>query len=195
MNLFSKIALAGVGTVALAGSALAAERAMHVMNVNLPDGSVAHVRYFGDVAPKVELVPVADAVPIALVDPRAAFAGFDQMFADFDRQQAEMMQHVAAMQQQAVAVPAGGKLDQAAMKTLPNGGTVSYSYTAYSSGGDGKGGCTQSYQMTSYGNAQPKVVSQSSGDCSKAARFGTAPTPVKAPAPAPQPKTVPHDAA
>ena len=193
MNLFSKIALAGVGTVALAGSAFAAERAMHVMNVDLPDGSVAHVRYFGDVAPKVELVPVSQAVPVALIDPRVAFAGFDQMFADFDRQQAEMLQHVAAMQ--TAAMPANGKLDQSAVKTLPNGGTVSYSYTSYSSGGDGKsGGCTQSYQMTSYGNAQPKVVSQSTGDCAHAAKFGTAPTPVKAPAPAPQPKTVPHDA-
>ena len=86
-----------------------------------------------------------------------------------------------------------GKIDQAALKSVPAGGTVSYSYTSYSSG-DGKGGgCSQSYQMTSYGaNAQPKVVSQSSGDCSKAAKFGTAPTPVKAPAP--EPKTVPHDA-
>lgn len=189
MNLFSKIALAGAGTVALAGSAFAAERSMHVMNVDLPDGSVAHVRYFGDVAPKVELVPVSQSVPVALIDPRVAFAGFDQMFADFDRQQAEMLQHVAAMQQQ---TPASSKLDQAAVRNMPGGGTVSYSYTSYSSGG--AGGCTQSYQMTSYGNAEPKVVSQSSGDCSKAAKFGTAPTPVKAPAPAPQPKTVPHDA-
>jgi hypothetical protein len=193
MNLFSKIALAGAGTVALAGSALAAERAMHVMNVNLPDGSVAHVRYFGDVAPKVELVPISQGVPVALIDPRAAFAGFDQLFADFDRQQAAMMQHVAAMQEQAAS--AGGKLDPAVIGAVPAGGTVSYSFTSYSSGGDAKGGgCTQSYQMTSYGNAQPKVVSQTVGDCGKAARFGTAPTPVKAPAPAPQPKTVPHDA-
>lgn len=193
MNLFSKIALAGVGTVALAGSALAAERAMHVMNVNLPDGSVAHVRYIGDVPPKVELVPVALIDP-ALIEPDVAFAGFDQMFADFDRQQAALMQHVAAMQQQ-VAAPASGKLDRASVSGAPAAGAVSYSFTSYSSGGDGKsGGCTQSYQMTSYGTAQPKVVSQSTGDCSKAAKFGTAPMPVKAPAPAPQPKTVPHDA-
>jgi len=191
MNLFAKIALAGVGSAALAGSALAAERAMHMMDVNLPDGSVAHVRYFGDVAPKVVLVPVADTTPVALLDPRASFAAFDQMFADMDRQHEAMMQQVAAMQR---AAPADGKIDQAALKSLPAGGTVSYSFTSYSSGGDGKGGgCTQSYQMTSYGaNAQPKVVSQSSGDCSKAAKFGTAPTPVKAPAP--EPKTVPHDA-
>jgi len=192
MNLLSKFALASVGTVALAGSALAAERAIHVMKVNLPDGTVAHVRYFGDVPVRIQLVPVADAVPVALLDPRVGFAGFDEIFAHFDRQQAEIMQHVAAMQQQATAAPSNGKLDQAAVTTLPRGGTVSYSYTSYSSGANGKGGCAQSYQMTSYGNAQPKVVSQSSGDCSKAAKFDTAPVPVKTPAP--QPKTVPHDA-
>lgn len=183
MNLFAKIALAGIGTAALAGSALAADRAMHLLDVNLPDGSVAHVRYFGDVAPKVVLVPVAQAEPVAMLDP------FADIFADMDRQQEAMLQQVAAMQG---AVPVDGKVDQVALKSLP-AGAVSYSYTSYSSG-DGKGGgCSQSYQMTSYGAyAQPKVVSQSSGDCSKAAKFGTAPTPVKAPAP--EPKTVPHDA-
>ncbi|CAN5368499.1 hypothetical protein BH10PSE15_BH10PSE15_12700 [soil metagenome] len=182
MNLFSKLALAGVGTVALAGSALAAERAMHLMDVNLPDGSVAHVRYFGDVAPKVEVVPVTQGVPIAMIAPRLSLAAFDEIFADMDRQQAQLMQQVAALQSAAQA----GKADSAAAKD----GSVSYSFTSYSSGGNG--GCTQSYQMTSYGNAQPKVVSQSSGDCSKAPTFGTAPTPAKAPAP--EPKTVPHDA-
>jgi len=180
MNLFAKIALAGIGTAALAGSALAADRAMHLLDVNLPDGSVAHVRYFGDVAPKVVLVPIAQAEPVAMLDP------FAEIFADMDRQQEAMLQHVAAMQR---AKPQNGKIDEAALKTMPAGGTVSYSFTSYSNGG----GCTQSYQMTSYGaNAQPKVVSQSSGDCSKAPKFGTAPTPVKAPAP--EPKTVPHDA-
>ena len=184
MNLFAKIALAGIGTAALAGSALAADRAMHLLDVNLPDGSVAHVRYFGDVAPKVVLVPVAQAEPVAMLDP------FADIFADIDRQQEAMLQHVAVLQR---ATPQAGKIDQAALESVPAGRTVSYSYTSYSSG-DGKGGgCSQSYQMTSYGaNAQPKVVSQSSGDCSKAAKFGTAPTPVKAPAP--EPKTVPHDA-
>ncbi|AOH86104.1 hypothetical protein AWL63_21220 [Sphingomonas panacis] len=187
MNLFAKIALAGISTATLAGSALAADRAMHLLDVNLPDGSVAHVRYFGDVAPKVVLVPVAQVEPVAMLD---SFASFDHMFADMDRQQQAMLQHVAAMQR---ATPQDGKIDEAAIKNLPAGGAVSYSFTSYSSG-DGKGGgCTQSYQMTSYGaNAQPKVVSQSSGDCSKAPKFGTAPTPVKAPAP--EPKTVPHDA-
>ncbi|MDF0487270.1 hypothetical protein PX554_03945 [Sphingomonas sp. H39-1-10] len=190
MNLFAKIALAGIGTAALAGSALAADRAMHMMDVNLPDGSVAHVRYVGDVAPKVVLVPVAQSMPVALFDPIASFASFDQMFADMDRQRDAMLQQVAAMQR---AAPTNGKIDRAALNSLPAGGTVSYSFTSYSSG-DGKGGgCTQSYQMTSYGaGAQPKVVSQSSGDCGTAPKFGTAPTPVTAPAP--EPKTVPHDA-
>jgi hypothetical protein len=180
MTLFSKIVLAGLGTCALAGTAVAAEHAIHVMNVNLPDGSVAHVRYVGDTPPKVELVPVQRAIPVALMSP---FAGFDQMFVDMDRQAAAMLQQARALQ---AAAPGNGKIDQAALKSLPAGS--SYSFTSYSSS---NGGCTQSYQMTSYGNAAPKVVSQSSGDCSKAGQLQAAPKPAKA---VEAPKTVPHDA-
>lgn len=181
MTPFSKILLAGLGTFALAGSAVAAERAMHVMNVNLPDGSVAQVRYAGDTPPKIALVPVERAIPVALIE--SPFVGFDQIFADMDRQAAAMMQQAAALQ---ALAPTGGKIDQAALKAMPAGS--SYSFTSYSSS---NGGCTQSYQMTAYGNAEPKVVSQSSGDCSKAGQLQAAPKPAKA---VEAPKTVPHDA-
>jgi hypothetical protein len=179
----SKILLAGLGACALAGTAYAADRQLHTLNVALPDGSVAHVFYEGAVAPKVEIVPVERAMPVALID--APFAGFDQLFADMDRQAAAMMQQARALQ---ASVPANGTLDQAALKSLPAGS--SYSFTSYSSS---NGGCTQSYQMTSYGNgAAPKVVSQTSGDCSKAGQLQAAPKPAKA---VEAPKVVPHDAA
>lgn len=181
MTPFSKILLAGLGTCALAGSAIAAERATHVMNVALPDGSVAQVRYAGDTPPKIALVPVERAIPVALID--SPFVGFDQIFADMDRQAAVMLQQAAALQ---AAAPTGGKIDQAALKAMPTG--ASYSFTSYSSS---NGGCTQSYQMTAYGTAEPKVVSQSSGDCSKAGQLQAAPKPAKA---IEAPKTVPHDA-
>lgn len=181
MTPFSKILLAGLGTCALAGSAVAAERAMHVMNVNLPDGSVAQVRYAGDTPPKIALVPVERTIPIAIID--SPFAGFDQMFAEMDRQAAVMLQQAATLQ---AAAPAGGKIDQAALKSLPPG--ASYAFTSYSSS---NGGCTQSYQMTAYGNAEPKVVSQTSGDCSKVGQLQAAPKPAKA---IEAPRTVPHDA-
>ncbi|WP_426263318.1 hypothetical protein [Sphingomonas sp. PWP1-2] len=181
MTPFSKILLAGLGTCALAGSAIAAERATHVMNVNLPDGTVAQVRYAGDTPPRIALMPVERAIPVALIE--SPFVGFDQIFADMDRQAAVMLQQAAALQ---AAAPAGGKIDKAALKAMPSG--ASYSFTAYSSS---NGGCTQSYQMTAYGTAEPKVVSQSSGDCSKAGQLQAAPKPAKA---IEAPKTVPHDA-
>jgi len=65
-----------------------------------------------------------------------------------------------------------GKIDQAALAKLP-AGTVQYSFVSTSSG---NGTCSRSVQMTSFGpNQQPKVVSQSSGDC---AGVGTPVTPV-----------------
>ena len=51
------LALAGMAAAAIAGTAIAADPATHVMNVQLPDGSVAHVQYVGDVAPKVTVEP------------------------------------------------------------------------------------------------------------------------------------------
>lgn len=83
MRLMSKIALAGAAACALAGTAYAADRSLHRMNVALPDGSVAHVVYAGDVAPRLEVVPVDRMIPVALLD--SPFAGVDQMFAEMDR--------------------------------------------------------------------------------------------------------------
>uniref|UniRef100_UPI0035C97592 hypothetical protein n=1 Tax=uncultured Sphingomonas sp. TaxID=158754 RepID=UPI0035C97592 len=182
MRLMSKFTLAGLGACALAGTAYAADRSLHKMNVALPDGSVAHLLYEGDIVPKVEIVPVDRAIPNTLI--ASPFVGFDQVFGDLDRQAAAMLQQARALQS---AAPVNGKIDQAALKALP-AGTSSYSFTSYSSSNRG---CTQSYQMTSYGNAAPKVVSQTSGDCSKAGQLQTAPKPVKA---VEAPKTVPHDA-
>lgn len=191
MRLMSKFALAGAAACALAGTAYAADHAIHRMNVALPDGSVAQVLYAGDVAPKVEFVPVEESVmPVALLD--SPFADFDRMFAALDQQAAAMMQQAATLP--AAPVGPNGKIDQAALKNMP-AGTVSYSYYSTSTG---NGGCTQSYQMTSYGNgAQPKVVSQTSGDCTKAGVLQAAPKPAKT-EPAPKevapPKVVAHDA-
>jgi hypothetical protein len=159
MRSISKLALAGLGVVALSGGAALAQE-MHVMKVALPDGSTAHIRYAGDKPPQVAVVPVHQvAVPIAWTqaDP---FAQMDRVFADMDRQMAAMLQQ--ANQLRAQAPQAGAKLDQAALAKLP-AGTVRYSYVSTTS----NGGCTQSVQYISDGSAaQPKVTSQTSGDCS-----------------------------
>ena len=145
--------------MALAGVALAAADNHHVMNVVMPDGSVAQVHYVGNVAPQVVAVPSAEVVPVAMVDP---FAMFDRISYEMDRQMGAMLQQAAAV---AHAAPgANGQLSDAALKSLPPG-TVSYSFTSYSSGNGAS--CSQSVQVTSLGqNHAPKVERQSQGDCS-----------------------------
>jgi hypothetical protein len=165
MRAFTKLLLAGAGTLALAGTALAAADRVHVMDVALPDGSIAHVRYVGDVAPKVVVAPT----PVALVD-ADPFAMFDRISLAMDRQMDAMMRQVSTL---AAAPATGPQLNEAALKALP-AGTVSYSYTSYSSGNGAS--CSQSVQVTSLGAAQaPNVVRQSNGDCT--AMNSRAPTP------------------
>lgn len=187
MRSIPKLALAGLGLVALTGGAALAQE-MHVMKVALPDGSVAHVRYAGDTPPQIAVVPVRRvAVPIALAQPMAsAFADFDRVFADMDRQMAAMMQQARMLASQ--PVDPSGKLVTVNGGKLP-AGTVRYSYVSTTS----NGGCTQSVQYISDGSAaQPQIISQSSGDCSamakptvKVSAPAAAPKPAPAPAPAP----------
>lgn len=190
MRSISKLALAGLGLVALTGGAALAQE-MHVMKVALPDGSAAHIRYAGDKPPQVAVVPVAQriAVPIVLARPMASpFADFDRVFADMDRRMAAMMQQARMLASQPVP---SGKLETVNLGKLP-AGTVRYSFTSTTTG---NGSCTQSVQYISDGSAaQPRVVSQSSGDCSATAKpmvEVSVPAPKAAPAPAPAPSKAP----
>ena len=71
-----------------------------------------------------------------------------------------MLQQASALRQ---AAP-NGQVSEAALKSLPPG-TVSYSFTSYSSGNGAS--CSQSVQVTALGqNQPPKVERQSQGDCS-----------------------------
>lgn len=158
MRLVSKLLLAGVGGVALAGVATAAERATKVIQVVLPDGSVEHIRYAGDFRPQIAIVPQQQRVvpvrvvrmPVAMVDP---FAYMDRMFAALRVQHAAMMRQAAMMQQAAMS---------GAPRQLPPG-AVSYSYSSTTTS---NGGCTQTVQMTSNGQGQqPKVTRASYGAC------------------------------
>src|SRR5690348_14154562 len=97
MRLTRKIILAGSAALLALGTAAAAADKLHTMNVALPDGSVAHIQYVGDVAPHVVVRPV-EAVPVAFVDP---FAEMDQVFAAMEAQHQAIMQQVAQMQQAA----------------------------------------------------------------------------------------------
>jgi hypothetical protein len=153
MRKIAKLIVAGAGALTLAGVAIAAASDNHVMNVVMPDGSVAHIHYIGNVAPQVAVAPTAQ------VDP---FAMMDRISYEMDRQMDAMLQQASAMAQAAPA--ANGQLSEAALKSLPPG-TVSYSFTSYSSGNGAS--CSQSVQVTSLGqNQPPKVERQSQGDCS-----------------------------
>src|SRR3982751_6783022 len=100
MRLTRKAVLAGIASLAAAGAAFAAQAPrFHNMNVHLPDGAVAHVRYSGDVAPVVTV----DNVPApGWLDPAGALTGFDPApFAALDRIAAEMDRQADAMLRQA----------------------------------------------------------------------------------------------
>lgn len=160
MRLMSKVLLGGLATAALAGTAVAAEHAVHVMNVAMPDGSVAKVRYVGDTPPQVRIVPVraVPMMPVAMIDP--GFAAMGRMMASMDAQADAMMRQAAMMQQ----MPATGNapFQHADMKKLPGGGTMSYSYVSTTS----SGGCTQTVRATSDGSSdQPQVIRTSAGKC------------------------------
>ncbi|WP_312312656.1 hypothetical protein [Sphingobium yanoikuyae] len=157
--------LAGVAAVAAIGTALAASHDSHVMKVGLPDGTVAHIEYEGDVAPKVAVAPASSVAPIAWLDPfePAPIALFDRIAADMDRQSDLMMRQVRALPLPAMA--GDEKIDLTALRSLP-AGTVSYSFVSTTNGGST---CSRSVQITSLGSAQqPKIVSKSSGDCREA---------------------------
>jgi len=171
--------LAGAAALCVAGAAVAASNDTHVMAVSLPDGSVAHIQYKGDVAPKVRIDPILAIAPIGVVDwfDDAPFAAFARIFADMDRQAATMMRQFQILQTQ----PAGNwaKPGLAGFGGMP-AGTVSYRFVSTN---DGEHVCSRSWQVTSQGGGQqPKLVSASSGDCGTASpKSGTGTAiPVKA---------------
>lgn len=186
---------AGIAALAMAGTAMAAtapkaaklaDQPDHVLNLALPDGTIEQIRYSGDAPPAVVFTPVRSAaMPVAFSDP---FADFDRIAAAMDRQMDAMLREASTMAAQPIGPD--GKIDQAAFARLP-AGTVHYSFVSSSTA---NGTCSRSIQVTSYGaNQQPKVVSQSSGDC---AGVGTPLTPaVGHPAPAASPAItqVKHD--
>jgi hypothetical protein len=166
MRTKGKAVLALISTFALASAAVAAgaKEEFHNLMIALPDGSVQHIRYTGDVAPQIVILPASSQLaPGGLFDAfDAPFAELDRVVADMNRQSDAMLRQAAMLSARAADGRAG--LNQAVITDMP-AGTVSYSF--FSTTG-GNGSCSQSLQVTSYGASQkPKVVSQSSGDCSK----------------------------
>lgn len=163
MRKLAKFALTGAAAAALAGTAYAASHNAHVMDVSLPGGSVAHIQYFGDVAPKVRVTPRVVSGAPGLWAPMA-FPRFE----DIDRSIAQMNQQTEAMIRQAqsmAARPGAPGVNVASYGNMP-AGSNSVSVLSYSNGGQT---CTRTTQVTSEGPGKPpKVTTNVSGNCARA---------------------------
>lgn len=156
------LVLAGLGAVAIAGAALAANRDFHIMNVPLPDGSTARVEYVGDVAPKVTVVSNA----------AAPFGMFDRNLFGMDGQIDAILRQVEAMARAPISIGVPG-MNVAAYGNAP-AGTRSVTVVSTSNGAKT---CTRTTEMTSQGSGQPpKVSSNVSGDCGSARAAPEKPT-------------------
>ncbi|GAC1580473.1 MAG: hypothetical protein NVS3B5_14110 [Sphingomicrobium sp.] len=151
--------LAGVAGLAMAGTAFAASRAVHSLNIELPGDSVAHIIYFGEVSPQITLQPVKTEVPI--------LTGLDWPLSSFDRLSAELNRQATLMFYQAAALanetaPVGMVPKLTSLNKLPTGATTYYESTTTTS----DGACTRTIHTTSTGSNQPLKVSTSlSGNC------------------------------
>ena len=190
MRLTRKAVFAGLASLAMAGTALAAGPSRHhVVNLALPDGSIAQVHYVGDTPPQLVVAPVAAPVLFDGFDLFDASAGADLApFAMLDRIAADMDRQFAQLHQAAFAAGGAGidpaSIDLAAAAQLPAGAT-SYSFVSTS---NGNVTCSRSVSVTSLGAGKaPRVESQVSGNCAKASGAAGSPAAVHAVAPAPDP--------
>lgn len=173
MKVISKAVLAGIGALALGGTAVAAAPDSKVIRVTYPDGSVQHIRYRGDIAPKIVRVPVHRSIFPAM-SLRQEMIRFDRIMAAMDRRMDLMMRRAARLTanasngQQRVRFVSG--------EALPPG-TVSYSFVSTTSGGKT---CSRSVRVVAADPDQPaRVERASSGDCAvdRAPAAGDEPNP------------------
>ena len=158
-------ALAGIA-VALAGTAYAASRNTHVMNVSLPDGSVARIEYVGTTAPKVTVAPTRVAPDLWATDAIPGFAPFDRMFEQLNVQMRELDQ----MARQPLNA---SNMNVASYGGLPAGAN-SVSVVSYS---NGRSTCTRTTEVVSQGSGKaPKVTTNVSGTCGGSAQSAPKPT-------------------
>ncbi|MBO9375347.1 hypothetical protein GG804_01060 [Sphingomonas histidinilytica] len=199
MRLVRTAIIAGVATAALAGAAFAAGDDNKVMLIAMPDGSVQHVRYQGNVAPQVVLV--AAPAPVSLFDaafgPDSAFAEMERISAMMEARTQAMMQQAAAMRAQMPATPA--ERGPGIVMTNAQGqpvGVMHYSFVSSTTSADG---CTRTVSYSSdgapaagQGADQPRVIRTSSGSCGSAAPAPSSVTPTgTAPKAKPAPKIIP----
>lgn len=167
MRPLRKAILAGAAAIALvgvAGLAAAAIKNAHVLDVRLPDGSLAHIRYVGDTPPTVSFAPSPMALSIPspasdLFGPDSPFAALEQVSRAMDRQAEAMLREASAQSRLAVTGP---DLMQVDVGKLPPGAQGFSMVSAMS----GSGVCTRSVEYRSLGDGKPpQVVTRTSGAC------------------------------
>jgi hypothetical protein len=174
MKVIPTMLLAGVASVALASTVAA-----HTLTVQLPDGTVEHIDYAGDVAPRVSFVPAPASPAADWFGPNSPFVLMRQIAAQMDREADAMMRQMHALAVQPLAGP--GQPIEVDLTRLPPG-TQSYSFVSTLSP---NGVCSQSTEIISKGPGQkPQVITHSSGNCGAAGGASRA-THVAAPDPAP----------
>ncbi len=145
-------AIAGVATYA--PSLFGPKSATHQLTLQLPGGGSETIAYSGDVSPKVTFhTGFAADWPRFYDWTVPSFTGFDPVLADMNR-------HLLASMPLLMTSPADQPLSMRAIGNLPPGITSVVSQVV------GNGVCTRFTQITkAAGDAKPRIVSQSSGDC------------------------------
>ena len=165
MRKLPAVALTAICATGLAGAAVAASHNSHVMNVPLPDGSVAHLEYLGDVAPKVTIEPAVAQDAEDDWAPEPSIAGFDRMIAQMNIE----TQAIIRQAQQAARQPIGGGVATPYIASFGNvpASVTSTTVVSYS---NGNSTCTRTTESVSQGPGKPpKVTTSVAGNCGAAA--------------------------
>ncbi len=140
------------------GTGLALAQTVHSMTVGLPNGGLAQIQFFGNVAPKAAFLSEPPAAEYRY--PASPFAMLDRISAQMDRDMDALMSDVAAAPPLVDLLP--GTTQHSVVSTMV---------------GDGRF-CMRSVEITREApGARPHVVRHSSGDCrgDGDVRFGVAP--------------------
>jgi hypothetical protein len=155
---------AAIALVGVAGLAAAEIKNAHVLDVRLPDGSLAHIRYVGDTPPTVSFAPAPMALSIfsPMSDdpfgPGPAFAALERITQAMDRQADAMLREASA----GPGLFTGSDLTPVDVGNLPPG-AQGFSMVSTLSG---DGVCTRSVEYRSLGDGwSPQVVTRTSGAC------------------------------
>lgn len=163
MRFLSTVIIAGIGSLAIAGSALA--QTTHTMKVRLPSGSLEQIQYSGNTPPRIEIVPTPTFIPVMGVpawafDPASPFSQMQRIAAVANREAAALWSQAAVLAAQPLPGPNGPISIEFAHAPA---GTRVFTFSARYAG---NGVCTENMEITSIGpNGRPHVVSRRSGEC------------------------------